>query len=167
MAAEILALVASDTGVDSLEELELDLITLAGLGSLEKLTGVVSLLAAGSLDKLNGGGSLLITLNGEGSLLNPKAGGGGLFSVMDDNLNGEDSLANGVLVFPIPAPNEKPVDDMEGAAAGTTGLVTAGDDAAGVDAGTGVTGVGRDALPTLLSPASGTAGEQSDGAPGL
>jgi len=161
MAADIFAFVASETGVDSLEEFELDLMTLAGLGSLEKLTGVDSLLTDGSLDKLNGGGSLLITLNGEGSLLNPKAGGGGLFSVMDANLNGEDSLANGVLVFPAPAENENPEEDIDGAAVGTIGLVTA---AAG---GTGTAGVGREAVPTLLSPANATAGEHKDGASGL
>ena len=160
MAADIFAFVASETGVDSLEEFELDLMTLAGLGSLEKLTGVDSLLTDGSLDKLNGGGSLLIALNGEGSLLNPKAGGGGLFSVRDANLNGEDSLANGVLVFPAPAENENPEEDIDGAAVGTIGLVTAA-------AGTGTAGVGREAVPTLLSPANATAGEHKDGASGL
>ena len=136
MAAFILALVESDIGVDSLDETDLTL--RAGLGSLEKATGVVcfdamtggvsleaTLSGEGSLEKPNGGGGVFLggSDRGEGSLENPNAGGGGFLSI-GGGWNGELSLGLGVLVPPEGREKEIPADrgGKEEAGGGAAGV---------------------------------------------
>ena len=138
MAALILALVESDIGVDSLDETDLTLS--AGLGSLEKATGVGSLdvmeggvsfeatlRGEGSLEKPNGGGGVFLggNVRGEGSLENPNAGGGGFLSIAG-GWNGEVSLGLGVLVPPEGREKEMPADrgGKEEAGGGAAGVAT-------------------------------------------
>ena len=110
MAALILALVESEIGVDSFDDTDLPL--RAGLGSLEKATGVGSLdvilggatfSGEGSLEKLNGGGGVFLggigIERGVGSLENPNAGGGTFLSIAGAR-KGDVSLGLGVLVPP-------------------------------------------------------------------
>ena len=160
MASLIFALVESDIGVDSLEEPDLAL--RAGLGSLEKATGVGSLdvlidggtvcgECEGSLENPNAGGGVFLGGReaGEGSLEKPNAGGGVFLSRVRLLVKGgrkvEASL-DCVLT------REVPVDK------GKAGL--------GVTA-RAVAGAGSSATPILLSPARETAAEQRDAAPAL
>ena len=175
MAALILALVESDIGVDSLEDTDLAL--KAGLGSLEKATGVSSLDVVdvgvgatfggeGSFEKLNSCGGVLLGCceRGEGSLENPNAGGGGFLSKAG-GWNGEASLDLGVLVPPEGREKEIPAEgggneEAGGGAAGAGTGIEAGGGGAAFTAGSSVN-------PGLFSPARATSCVQRGGAPGL